>query len=66
MSENPVHHQRTKHIGIRYHFVRERVESGEIKLTYIGTEHQLADLLTKPLNRERVQKLRASVMGNKR
>ena len=66
MSENPVQHQRTKHIDIRYHFVRERVESGDIKLTYVGTEHQLADLLTKPLNRERVQKLRASVMGNKR
>jgi hypothetical protein len=63
MTENPVMHQRTKHIDIRYHFVRERVESGDIKLEYVPTEEQLADLLTKPLLRNRVTSLREQVHG---
>ena len=63
MSENPVMHQRTKHIDIRHHFVRERVESGDIKLEYVPTEEQLADLLTKPLLRNRVISLREQVHG---
>ena len=63
ISENPVMHQRTKHIDIRHHFVRERVESGDIKLEYIPTENQLADLLTKPLLRNRVTSLREQVHG---
>jgi hypothetical protein len=65
LSENPVHHQRTKHIDIRYHFVRERVESNEVKLVYVPTEDQLADLLTKPLSKHRVIKLRERVLGYK-
>jgi hypothetical protein len=64
LSENPVHHQRTKHIDVRYHFVRERVESGEVKLVYVPTEHQLADLLTKPLFKPRVELLRTGVLGH--
>jgi len=58
-----VSHKRTKHIDIRYHFTRERVESGEIELIYIPTEHQLADLLTKALESKRVAKLREKVLG---
>lgn len=63
LSENPVLHKRTKHIDIRYHFTREKVESGEVVLEYIPTEHQLADLLTKALLRHRVTSLRDQVMG---
>jgi hypothetical protein len=63
LSENPVLHQRTKHIDVRYHFVRERVESGEVRLVYVPTEHQLADLMTKPLNKPRVEFLRKGVLG---
>lgn len=63
MSKNPIHHKRTKHIDIRYHFTREKVESGEIDLKYVSTEHQLADLLTKPLLSHRVACLRARVLG---
>lgn len=63
LSENPVHHKRTKHIDIKYHFVREKVLSGEIVLEHVATEHQLADLLTKPLERVRVEKLRTHVLG---
>ena len=65
LSENPVLHKRTKHIDIRYHFTRERVESGEIALRYVATEHQLADLLTKALSSQRVASLRKQVLGYK-
>jgi hypothetical protein len=63
LSENPVFHQRTKHIDVKYHFVRERVESGEVKLVYVTTTDQLADLLTKPLERVRFEALRKQVLG---
>ena len=63
LSANPVLHQRTKHIDIRYHFTREKVESGEVVLQYVATEHQLADLLTKALLSFRVAYLRGLVLG---
>ena len=45
MSANPVFHKRTKHIDIRYHFIRERITSGDVELRYVATEYQLADLI---------------------
>jgi hypothetical protein len=42
-------HDRSKHIEIRYHFIRDRVLKGAVKLQYIPTDEQLADILTKPL-----------------
>jgi Reverse transcriptase (RNA-dependent DNA polymerase) len=50
ISDNPVQHSRTKHIDIRHHFIREHVERGTVKLFYIPTEKQLADIFTKPLD----------------
>jgi hypothetical protein len=64
LSENPVHHKRVKHIDIRHHFVRERVESGDVKLIYIETNKQIADILTKPLERVKFEFLRARLMGH--
>ncbi|GJT57269.1 integrase, catalytic region, zinc finger, CCHC-type containing protein [Tanacetum coccineum] len=46
---NPVHHTRTKHIDVRYHFIKDHVEKGTIELYFVGTEFQLADLFTKSL-----------------
>jgi len=63
MSANPVNFKRSKHIDIRYHYIRERVMSNDVKLTYIPTQDQLADLLTKPLPKPRTQALRDSVLG---
>jgi hypothetical protein len=41
-------HSRTKHIEVRYHFLRDNVEKGNIDLIHVPTEKQLADILTKP------------------
>ena len=52
ISKNPVQHSRTKNIEIRHHFLRDHVQKGDITLEFIRTEDQLADILTKPLNKE--------------
>ena len=57
MAKNPVGHARTKHIDIRYHFVREGVQSGVIVLKYVATDEMIADILTKPLPKHRFEKL---------
>src|ERR1700678_1158191 len=51
IAKNPTLKSRAKHIDIKYHFLRERVTSGEIILKYVATQHQVADILTKPLGR---------------
>ena len=49
MTGNPVQHSLTKHISIRYHFIREHVQQKDIEMHFIPTEQQLADIFTKPL-----------------
>nr|GEU77491.1 retrovirus-related Pol polyprotein from transposon TNT 1-94 [Tanacetum cinerariifolium] len=49
ISYNPVQHSRTKHINVRYHFIKEHVEKGTIELYFVKTDYQLADLFTKAL-----------------
>jgi hypothetical protein len=53
IAKNPEFHDRTKHIDIRYHFLRHKVESGELTLDYLSTNDQPADVLTKGLSREK-------------
>ena len=49
LARNLIHHARTKHIDIQHHFVREKVELGDISISYLATEEMIADALTKPL-----------------
>ena len=49
MTGNPVQHSLTKHISIRYHFIREHVMEGTIELHFVPTDQQLANIFTKPL-----------------
>ena len=51
LSENPVFHDKLKHIDIKYHYIRDMVQRGAVKLQYVATEEQIADVLTKPLAR---------------
>ena len=51
LSKNPVHHERSKHIDTKFHFIRECVEDGKLQVDHVGTAGQLVDILTKPLGR---------------
>ncbi|GKF89129.1 hypothetical protein Tco_0263092, partial [Tanacetum coccineum] len=53
----PVQHSRTKHIDVRYHFIKEHVEKGIVELLFVETEYQLADLFTKALSEYRFKYL---------
>ncbi|KAK6146446.1 hypothetical protein DH2020_020315 [Rehmannia glutinosa] len=58
ITQNPVLHSRTKHIDVRYHFIRDHVEKKDITLEYISTDKQLADIFTKPLCESRFEELK--------
>ena len=58
LAKNPVFHGRSKHIDVRYHFIRECVERGEIVLKYVNSENQKADVLTKALETAKFEKMR--------
>lgn len=58
LAKNPVSHGRSKHIETKFHFIREQVSKGKIKLKHCGTDLMIADIMTKALKIERFQKLR--------
>ena len=57
LAQNPEFHRRTKHIDVKYFFVREKVIDGSIDISQISTEHQVADVMTKPLDRVRLSRM---------
>lgn len=59
LAKNPTHHSRTKHIHTRYHFVRECVQQGNVKIGHVKSSDMLADLLTKPLGKIQLERQRA-------
>ena len=57
IANNPVQHSRTKHIDIRYHFLREHVMNGTVELHFVPTDQQIADIFTKPLDESTFSRL---------
>jgi hypothetical protein len=62
LSKNPQQHKRTKHIDIKYHFIRDCCQKGLVELVYLPTGQMVADILTKSLPREK-HELHAKGMG---
>ena len=50
LTENPMFHDKSKHIEIKYHYNRDKVQRGAVKLQFVPTEEQVVDVLTKPLS----------------
>ena len=61
ISRNPVHHGRTKHIEVRYHFIQKCVEEGKVNLKYVRTEDQLANLFIKSLGISKFSEFRNEI-----
>jgi hypothetical protein len=59
LSKNPVFHDRSKHIDTRYHYIRDCVAKGVVDVSHVGTDDQLADILTKPLGRVKFVEMRS-------
>ena len=58
LSKNLVFHDKSKHIEIKYHYIRDMVQRGAVKLQYVATDKQIADVLTKPLARVKFEYFR--------
>ena len=56
LAYNPTHHDRTKHIDIQYHFVRDHIHKGTIEVRHVSTENMAADILTKALDKQALER----------
>ena len=63
LSKNPIIHNHSKHIDIKYHFIHEKVVSGFISLTYVPSESNVADLMTKPCSKIKLLKFKRLLFG---
>ena len=59
--KNPVLHDRSRHINVKFHFLRDCVDEGQIVIEFVATGRQLTDVLTKPLGRLRLTELKEMI-----
>lgn len=59
--KHPIASQRSKHIDVLYHFAREKVMKGDVEFVYCATENMVADILTKPLSKNKFEMCRAAM-----
>ena len=64
LSKNPVNRQRSKHIDVKYHFIRTTLNEGKIDIVYCPSEEMVADILTKPVPKVRIIKFKSWMFGN--
>jgi hypothetical protein len=64
LAENATHSQRTKHIALKYHFSRQAIARGDIKLEYVSTDEMKADGLTKAIGGSKLEKLLSGINLN--
>ena len=64
LAKNPVNHQQSKHIDIKYHFIRSEIQKGNVRLQYVTTEDNVADIFTKPATKAKLEKFKHFIMGN--
>ena len=63
LAKNPIKQQRTKHVDIKYHFIRDEILKGAVSMSYIPTEDNLADIFTKPLSSIKLRKFMRHIFG---
>ena len=64
LAKNPVNHQRSKHIDIKYHFIRSEIQNENVKLQYVRTDNNVADIFTKPTTRVKLEKFKNFISGS--
>ncbi len=63
LTKNPVKHNRSKHIDIKYHFLRDEIESNTLQIQYVPSEDNVADIFTKPMSKVKYQKFKSCLFG---
>ena len=62
ISSKDIHHDRTKHIDIRHHFIRDEIKDKRLEIEWTSTKEQVADILTKPLGAILFQQFRDQIV----
>ena len=61
LCSNPIFHSRMKHVAIDFHFIRDQVQTGSLRVAHVSSKDQLADALTKPLPRSNFQTIKSKI-----
>jgi len=63
LAQNPVHHQRSKHIDIKYHFIRSECSRGKVNVVYLPSSDMVADILTKSVSKDKLRQFKSALFG---
>ena len=63
VAKDPIRNQRTKHIDIKYHFIRSEIKNGSTAMNYVPSEENMADVFTKPMTKGKSSTLLKNIMG---